>query len=74
MATFQLNNQSAPTSPASYSLVTGTPPSCSGDQRICTITANDNGSGQPLIDAGVLTNMVNALNSHSNTGGINLKD
>ncbi len=73
MATFQLDIQSAPTSPASYSLVTGTPPDCSGDQRICTITASDNGSGKPVIDAAVLINMVNALNSHSNTGGVNLK-
>lgn len=73
MALFQLDIQSAPTSPASYSLVTGTPPSCSGNQRICTITATDNGSGKPIIDAAVLTNMVNALNSHSNTGGVNLK-
>ncbi|MGJ1241014.1 hypothetical protein [Sphingobacterium siyangense] len=73
MALFQLNVQSAPTAPASYSLVSGPPPTCSGDQRICTIEAADNGSGQPVIDSTVLTNMVKALNSHSNTGGINLK-
>lgn len=72
MALFQLNNQSAPANPASYSIPTVTP-SCSGNQRICTINATDNGSGQPVLDAAILGEMVTALNTHSNTSNVNLK-
>ncbi|MGJ1291265.1 hypothetical protein [Sphingobacterium multivorum] len=72
MALFQLNNQSAPADESSYSLASGTP-SCVGDRRICTITANDNGAGQPEIDENLLSEMVTALNTHSNTTNVKLK-
>jgi hypothetical protein len=72
MALFQLDIQSAPTEESSYILSSGTP-SCVGDQRICTITANDNGSGQPEIDENLLREMVTALNTHNNTTNVKLK-
>lgn len=75
MSLFQLNNQSLPAQPSSYSPApTSPPPSCSGDQNICTINATDNGSGQPILDVAILSEMVTALNNHSNTSNVSLKD
>lgn len=73
MAQFQLNNQSAPANPASYSLASGTP-SCTGDQNICTIEAANDGSGRPVLNSAILGEMVTALNTHSNTANVSLKD
>ena len=75
MPRFQLNNQLLPSQPSSYSLApTNPPPSCAGDQNICTIEAADNGAGQPVLDAAILGDMVTALNTHSNSATVSLKD
>ncbi|TDQ73662.1 hypothetical protein [Sphingobacterium yanglingense] len=74
MPLFKLDDQTQPANPSKYSLVTGTPPSCSGDQVICTIDAADNGSGRPELDVAILSEMVTALNTNTNQPHVNLKD
>ncbi|MGA6118722.1 hypothetical protein [Sphingobacterium sp. UDSM-2020] len=73
MALFQLNTPSNPTSPASYTLISGTPPSCSGDQQICTIEAPVGAGSKPQIDRPLLEEMVTALNTHTNSSNVTLK-
>lgn len=74
MAWFQLTDQNAPTNPDKY-LPAGTPlPECDGQDQICIIDAPADGSGKPIIDATVLANMVNALNSRQSSETVHLKD
>jgi hypothetical protein len=72
MALFQLNNQSLPADPQSYSVPTGTP-TCSGNNKICTINATDDGSGHPELEPAILSEMVTALNNRTNTSNVKLK-
>lgn len=69
MATFQLNNPSNPGDPASYSL--GTPP-CLGNNQICTIEA-PNAGGVPTISNALRNEMLQALNTKTNTTNVKLK-
>lgn len=69
MATFQLNVPNNPGLPASYSLGT---PSCSGNNQICSIEADDNG-GKPIITDDLRNEMLEALNTRSNTLNVSLK-
>ncbi|WP_447767938.1 hypothetical protein [Sphingobacterium faecium] len=69
MATFQLNDPSNPGLPASYSLGS---PGCSGNNQICTIDAVNN-SGQPEITEDLKDEMLEALNTRSNTSHVTLK-
>jgi hypothetical protein len=74
MALFQLNNQSLPSNSASYSPAPTSPPlTCSGNARICTIDANDDGTGHPELDENILSEMVTALNTRTNTSNVKLK-
>lgn len=52
--------------PASYTLVGGSPPSCVGTTKICSIYANDDGFGSPDIDSTIQGQMVTALNTGTN--------
>ncbi|MEN5378763.1 hypothetical protein [Sphingobacterium kitahiroshimense] len=72
MALFQITDPDHPADPASYSLITGTPPSCTGNEQICTINAT-NDSGQPVLDTSILSEMVTALNTGVNQPNVNLK-
>lgn len=72
MALFQLNEQSLPAESSSYSIPTTTPV-CSGNARICTINATDDGSGHPELDPAILGEMVTALNNRANTPNVKLK-
>jgi len=54
---------SDPNSPASYSSVGSTPPSCPGTTKICAIFADDNGLGDPIIDSNLQSQMTTALNT-----------
>lgn len=73
MAQFQLNNPNQPTDPSSYTPVDPlNPPTCSGDQQICTIDATNTG-GQPVIDTNLLKQMVRALNRHIDEPLVKLK-
>jgi len=71
MAWFNLNNPNAPGTPSSYSPVGS--PSCSGDQQICAINATASGS-QPVITDALRNEMLTALNTHSSTSNVQLKD
>lgn len=73
MPLFELTDDLQPANPAKYNLVTGTPPSCIGNQKICTIDAADDGSGKPDLDTAILSEMVTALQTNSNQPHVNLK-
>ncbi|ERJ61224.1 hypothetical protein [Sphingobacterium paucimobilis] len=73
MAWFNLKPSGDPSVPADYTLAT-TPPSCgSTEEKICAINATNNGSGQPILDAPLLLQMVRALQFEANEADVQLK-
>jgi hypothetical protein len=62
-----------PCNPNDYMLV-GPPPSCPGSNVICAIFAEPDGSGtRPVISPTVCCEMVNALNSGTDTANVLLR-
>lgn len=50
-----------PDNPAHYSDVGSTPPSCPGSCKVCAIYAEDDGLGNPVIDAQLQAQITAAL-------------
>ncbi|MDQ1150858.1 hypothetical protein QE382_002842 [Sphingobacterium zeae] len=69
MALFQLNDPSDPGNPDSYSAGS---PGCSGNNQICTIDAPNVG-GKPDITEDLRNEMLEALNTRTNTSHVTLK-
>ncbi|WP_104381363.1 hypothetical protein [Sphingobacterium sp. HMA12] len=72
MALFEIIDASHPAEPASYSPVGSTPPSCLGNNQICTIEAANSG-GKPVINQALLSEMVTALNTRTSSTNVKLK-
>ncbi|TMI63731.1 MAG: hypothetical protein E6H07_13255 [Bacteroidetes bacterium] len=53
---------------------TQAPDPCTGDDYVCWIEAEDNGSNQPEITGAMVTEIGNALFYHTNTDHVILKD
>ncbi|RKE46848.1 hypothetical protein [Sphingobacterium detergens] len=64
MPLFQLSATGNPTVPADYSL--NPSPSCaSGTNQICSITANDDGTGKPVLTPALKDQMIVALHTRT---------
>lgn len=61
MPVYQLNAGGDPTNPLDYTQPT-TPSCVLGTDEICTITANDDGSGHPDLTVALKDEMIRALN------------
>ncbi|WP_342331909.1 hypothetical protein [Pedobacter sp. FW305-3-2-15-E-R2A2] len=53
-----------PTLPASYTLVGINPPSCPGTGKICSIKADDDGTGLPIITPALQSEIAAALSTN----------
>ncbi|GGH14624.1 hypothetical protein FAZ19_07315 [Sphingobacterium alkalisoli] len=73
MAWFSLNPSGNPTQPNNYTLQSSQP-SCSGEDQICALQANNNGSGQPVITDALKNEMIVALHSRTPSANVSLKD
>jgi len=54
---------------SSYTFVGSNPPSCSGTTKVCSISAEDDGTGKPIITPDIQSEIVTALST-----GINQPD
>lgn len=64
MPLYELNSPGDPTNPNDYFQVASA--SCAtGTDEICTITANDNGSGKPVLTAALKDKMLIALHNRT---------
>lgn len=69
MAWFELTG-SSPIAPNDYTLRTS-PPSCGGQDQICSVQASNNGSDKPVLSAALKDEMITAL--HFGTESTNVK-
>lgn len=73
MAWFSFNGGN-PALPANYTLA-GSEPNCGDtEEKLCAINATNNGSGAPILDAPILSEMVDALEQEHNTTNVRLKE
>lgn len=75
MAWFSLTPDESPTNPSNYTNVGNTrPTTCEGQDQICAIQANDNGSGQPVLTDALKNDMISALHNRANNSNVSLKE
>ncbi len=72
MAWFVINDDDNPGVPASYSPAPTPIPECGGEQQVCRINASASGAS-PVITTALLIEMVQALNTHTETPNVKLK-
>lgn len=61
-----------PSDPSSYSL-TSTPTCTSPTEQMCSLEANDDGNGQPIITDALKNEMINSLQNQVNGLHVKLK-
>lgn len=71
MAWFSLIDPSNPGQPSSYQPVGS--PSCSGNNQICALQADNDGSGHPEITEDLRNEMLTALNTRTSSTNVQLK-
>lgn len=73
MAWFTLDpNSTDPTKPENYTLATGTP-SCGGQNRICAVQAENDGSNKPELTEELKDEMIIALHNRSDRTDVKLR-
>ncbi|AIM37004.1 hypothetical protein KO02_10090 [Sphingobacterium sp. ML3W] len=73
MALFALTGLN-PSNPAHYTYITGTPPVCANPtQQMCTLQADNDGSGLPIITPALKDEMINSLQNQVNGPNVSLK-
>lgn len=74
MADWYLRGNSLnPFDSSSYTFVGSTAPSCPGNGNICSILADDNGSGKPILTPDLQTQIQAALSTNQDQPGVLLR-
>lgn len=72
MAWFELTGPS-PISPSNYTL-RNSPPPCGGQDQICAVQANNDGSGHPELTETLKDEMITALHDGVESTNVKLRD
>ncbi|MBE8722695.1 hypothetical protein [Sphingobacterium pedocola] len=73
MAWFSLNPGGDPTQPNDYTLQSSEP-TCSGQNQICAVQANPDGSNNPQLTAALKDEMIDALHNRTATDNVSLRN
>ncbi|WP_257670813.1 hypothetical protein [Parapedobacter tibetensis] len=74
MAWFQLNPNGNPTLSSDYGPASPSQPSCPGVGNICSISADEDASGRPVITESLRDAMLIALSSGVESGNVLLRN